>query len=113
MDLRDMYNTWKQDPGDDFFLTLPLEKTGCPCNRVPRALWKLRHRIILHMQIDGHELHFNPRYEMRQDGVGIRCQRCALLVSGFITRITGDSVTLCFITPCISTCEECLAEIPY
>jgi hypothetical protein len=76
-------------------------------------MWRLRTRIADRMEAEGHLLHFNPRYELSEDGVGIRCHSCALLVEGFITSIQPDYVTVDFETPVIPTCEGCLAEIPY
>lgn len=105
MDLRDMFTTWQRNPEGTFRLNLPLDRVGCPCNQLPRAMSKLRKRIIERMEAEGHELTFNPRYEMTQDGVGIRCRLCAMLVRGFISTITAGSVTVDFVSPEIEKCR--------
>ena len=105
MDLRDMFTTWNETEAGAFRVRRPLEKTGCPCNRVPHAMWKIRMLILERMAAEGHELTFHPRYEMTQDGVGIRCRLCGLEVRGFIVQIGADFVNLDFVTPEIDKCE--------
>jgi hypothetical protein len=113
VDLRDFYNEWERTAENVFTLRLALQRSGCPCNRVPRAMWRLRTRIADRMEAEGHLLTFNPRYELSEDGVGIRCHCCACLVRGLIQKVTADYVLVDFETPVIPTCEECLAEVPY
>jgi hypothetical protein len=106
MDLREVFTTWHQWPGKPFRVSRDVVKVGCPCNRVPSAMWKLRNRITFGMEEQGHELHYSPRYNIGGDGIGISCRRCGLVVRGIITRVTDSYVVIDFDTPLIPACTK-------